>query len=174
MLKAIENSKDRPLGSVIFALGIKHVGAEMAETLANEFHSLDKLAGASSESLMSISAVGPKIADSITAFFRQEENMNIIRRLKEAGVKLEEAAAVQKVLPLSGREFVVTGRLENFSRQEAEAKIKELGGAAKDNVTRKTDYVVVGADPGSKRDRARELGIKILNEEEFLKILNQR
>jgi DNA ligase (NAD+) len=174
MLNAIENSKDRSLARVIFALGIRHVGAEMAEILASEFHSLDKLAVAPRESLMSISAVGPKIADSITAFFRQEDNLNIIRRLKDAGVKLEEAAAVRKELPLSGKEFVVTGRLEGFSRQEAEARIKGLGGAAKDNVTRKTDYVVVGADPGSKLARARELGIKILNEEEFLEILSQK
>jgi len=175
MLKAIENSKNRPLARVIFALGIRHVGVEMAETLANEFHSLDKLANASRESLMSISAIGPKIADSIAAFFRQKENRDIIRRLKEAGVKLEEeVTAVQEELPLSGKEFVVTGRLEGFSRQEAESRIKELGGTAKGSVTRKTDYVVVGADPGSKLTRAQELGIQILNEEDFLKILNQR
>ena len=111
---------------------------------------------------MSVSAIGPKIADSITAFFRQEDNLKIIRRLKDAGVKMEETAAVQKDLPLSGKEFVVTGRLDAFTRQEAEAKIKELGGTAKDNVTRKTSYVVYGADPGSKLTRARELGIETI------------
>jgi len=125
------------------------------------------------EKIKAISTVGPKIADSITAFFRQEDNLNIIRRLKEAGVKMEKTSAAPKDLPLSGREFVVTGRLDHFSRQEAESKINELGGSAKDNVTRKTDYVVFGADPGSKLTRARELGIKTIDEKEFLKLLGQ-
>jgi len=168
MLKAIDKSKDRPLDRVIFALGIKHVGAETAEILAEEFHGLDKLAKASREKLTDIGAIGPKIADSITAFFRQEENRNIIRRLREAGVRLEEEATKPEELPLSGKEFVITGRLETSSRQEAEARIKELGGIAKDNVTRQTTYVVVGADPGSKLARAQELGIEILSEQKFL------
>ncbi len=171
IINAINRSQERPLARVIFALGIRHIGAEMAETLAGEFHSLDDLAGAPRERLMSIGAIGPRIADSVTAFFRQEENRDIIRRLKEAGVRLSEKAVKPSELPLSGREFVITGRLESFSRQEAEAKLKELGGAAKDNVTRKTDYVVYGADPGSKLARARELGIKTIDEKEFLELL---
>jgi DNA ligase (NAD+) len=173
IINAINNSKARPLARLIFALGIKHIGEEMAETLAMEFHSIDALAGASRERLMSVSAVGPKIADSIIAFFREEDNLNIIRRLKEAGVKLEETAARQQNLPLSGKEFVVTGRLDSFTRQEAEAKIKELGGSAKDNVTSKTDFVVYGVDPGSKLARANELGIETLNEEQFLEKLKK-
>jgi len=171
ILLAIENSKERPLARVVFALGIRHIGAETAEVLAGKYHSLDELAAAPRDELMEISAVGPKIADSITAFFRQEDNLSIIRRLKEAGVRLEEAASVHGDLPLSGKEFVLTGRLESLSRQEAEARIKALGGAAKDNVTRKTDYVVTGADPGSKLARARELGITVLDEKEFLTLL---
>jgi DNA ligase (NAD+) len=173
IINAINKSKERPLARVIFGLGIRHVGEEMAETLAAEFHSIDTLANASRDRLMSVSAIGPKIADSIIAFFRQEDNLNIIRRLKEAGVKLEETAVVQKDLPLSGKEFVVTGRLEAFTRQQAEAKIKELGGVAKDNVTRKTDYVVYGADPGSKLARAKELGIETLDEKQFLEKLKE-
>ncbi len=174
MLNAIENGKDRPLARVIFALGIKHVGAEMAEVLASEFNSIDKLAEASREKLMDIETIGPKIADSITAFFRQEDNLKIIQRLKDAGVfPEEEATAKPSDLPLGGMEFVITGRLETFSRQEAEVKVKELGGTAKDNVTRQTDYVVVGAEPGSKQARAQEMGIKQLNEEEFLNLLKQ-
>jgi len=168
IINAINRSKERPLARVIFALGIRHIGTEMAEVLAGKYHSLDELAKAPRDELMEISAVGPKIADSITAFFRQEDNLNIIRRLKEAGVKLEEKAPKATDLPLSGKEFVITGRMEAFSRQEAEAMIKALGGAAKDNVTRKTDYVVAGTDPGSKLARARELGIEILDEKEFL------
>jgi DNA ligase (NAD+) len=173
IINSINNSKNRPLARVIYALGIRHVGGEMAEILAGKYHSIDDLTKASRDELMEIEAVGPKIADSITAFFRQEDNLNIIRRLKEADVKLQEAAVTPKDLPLSGKEFVVTGRLENFSRQQAESKIKELGGSAKDNVTRKTDYVVVGADPGSKLARARELGITAIDEKEFLKLIGQ-
>jgi DNA ligase (NAD+) len=171
IINAINSSKVRPLSRLIYALGIRHVGGEMAEALANEFHSLDALKDASREKLMSISAVGPKIADSIAAFFRQEDNLAIIRRLKEAGVKMEETAAVKQGLPLSGQEFVVTGRLDAFTRSEAEARIKALGGTTKDNVTRKTGYVVYGADPGSKLTRAQELGIKTINEQEFLDLI---
>ena len=109
----------------------------------------------------------------VVFFFRQEENQKIIRRLKEAGVRLEEAVARPSELPLTGQEVVITGRLEAFSRQDAETRIKELGGTAKDNVTRKTNFVVVGADPGSKLARAQELDVKTLNEEEFIKLLKQ-
>jgi len=171
ILDSIGKSKKRPLERLIFGLGIRHIGEEMAGTLASEFHSIDNLAKASKDELMQISAIGPKIADSITAFFRQEDNMKILRELEKEGVFPEVETGKAKELPLSGKEFVITGRLESFSRQEAEARIKELGGAAKDNVTRKTDFVVVGADPGSKRDRAAQMGIKIINEEEFLNLL---
>jgi DNA ligase (NAD+) len=173
IINAINISKTRPLARLIFALGIKHVGEEMAETLATEFRSIDTLSKASRERLMEISAVGPKIADSIIAFFREKDNQNILRRLKEAGVKMEETAVKQQNLPLSGKEFVITGTLDNFTRQEAEAKIKELGGSAKDNVTRKTDYVVYGADPGSKLAGANELGIKTISEKEFWEIIQK-
>ncbi|MGD1119615.1 MAG: NAD-dependent DNA ligase LigA [Dehalococcoidales bacterium] len=174
IINSINISKERSLARLIYALGIRHVGGEMAETLANDFRSLDALAAAPRERLMEVSAVGPKIADSILAFFRQEDNQKIIKRLKDGGVKsavTEEAAAVKKDLPLSGQEFVVTGRLDSLTRQQAEAKIKELGGAVKDSVTRKTGYVVYGADPGSKLTRARELGIKTIDEKEFLDLI---
>jgi len=173
IINAINASKERPLARVIYALGIRHIGEEMAGLLADNFHSLDKLAQVSRDDLMKISAIGPKIADSVTAFFSQKENLDIIRRLKEAGVKLEEKVTVKKDLPLSGKEFVVTGRLENFSRQQAEAQIRELGGTAKDNVTKKTDFLIVGADPGSKLARATELGIKTLNEQQFIELLKK-
>jgi DNA ligase (NAD+) len=177
LLKAIEESKARPLSRLIFALGIRHVGEEMAQTLAAAFRSMDALADASADAsmgkLLSVSAVGPKIAESVAAFFHEERNREIIRRLKEAGVKMEETAVENRGLPWSGREFVVTGRLENFTRQQAEAKIKELGGTAKDNVTRKTNYVLVGADPGSKLARAQSLGVQILNEPQFMELIKK-
>lgn len=178
MLNAIEKSKQTPLPRLIFALGIRHVGEEMAEILAQNFNSIDydnpdSLANASREQLMSIPTVGPKIADSIVAFFRQEENKKIIQRLKAARVKLEEIAK-PKEQPLAGMEFVITGRLEAFSRQEAEARIKALGGSTGSSVTKKTTYLVGGADPGSKLAHAQELGTKQINEEELLRLLEQK
>jgi len=174
MLNAIEKSKDTPLARVIFALGIRHIGEEMAEILAKHFGSMDRLQNASREELLSVPTVGPKIADSIIAFFRQEENRRIIDRLRKAGVRLEEKAVRPEELPLAGQEFVITGRLEAFSRQEAEARIKALGGTAKSDVTKKTTYLVVGADPGSKLAHAQALGTKQLTEEELLKLLEEK
>ena len=178
MLSAIEGSKAQPLARVIFALGTRHIGEETAEILAHHFGSIDydntdSMANASRERLMSIETIGPKIADSITAFFRQEENRNVIKRLKQAGVQLEEAAVKPEVLPLAGTEFVLTGSLEALPRKEAEERIKALGGATGSSVTKKTTYLVVGADPGSKLAKAQSLGTKILNEEEFLNLLKQ-
>jgi DNA ligase (NAD+) len=174
MLNAIEKSKDRPLARLIFALGIRHVGSETAEILARHFHSLDALAKASKEGLMDLETIGPKIADSIIAFFHEEANKKIIERLKKAGVRLAEEVKTEN-LPLAGLEFVVTGRLEAFSRQEAEARIKALGGTAKDNVTKKTNYLVVGADPGgNKLSKAQELGTRQINEDQLLRLLGQK
>ena len=171
LLNAIENSKNRPLARLIFALGIRHIGGETAEILARHFGSIDTLSKASKGELMAIEAIGPKIADSILAFSRQEENQQIIRGLKEAGVKMAEVAKTE-ALPLDGQEFVITGRLESFSRQEAEEKIKALGGTAKDNVTKKTAYLVVGADPGgTKLTKAQELGTPQIDEKKLLAIL---
>jgi DNA ligase (NAD+) len=176
MLKSIENSKNRPLARVIFALGITHVGEQYAELLAERFNTIDDLAKASQEELSTIPSIGPKIAESIVAFFRQKGNRRIIEKLKKAKVKLETEKvkeAKPEELPLSGLEFVLTGKLEFFSRSEAEAKIKALGGKAGSDVTRKTSYVVVGADPGSKLAKAKKLGIKTLSEAEFLELLDK-
>lgn len=175
VLASIEESKQRPLARVIFALGILHVGGETADLLASRFSSLDSLAHASQEELLSIPSIGPKIAESIAAFFRQEGNRNIIRKLKEAGVRLSEGESRKPAdMPLAGQEFVLTGRLESLTRQHAEARIRELGGAAGSSVTRKTTYVVVGADPGSKLDKARALGTTLLSEEEFLNLIGKK
>jgi len=171
LLKAIEESKNRPLSRLIFALGIRHIGGETAEILAQRFGSIEALSKASRDELMKIEAIGPKIADSILAFFRQEENRQIIQGLKEAGVRLEEKVETEN-LPLSGKEFVITGRMESCSRQEAEEKIKALGGTAKDNVTRKTAYLVIGADPGgTKLAKAQELGTPQIDEKKLRGIL---
>jgi DNA ligase (NAD+) len=173
MLNAIEKSKDRPLARLIFALGIRHVGEEMAEILAGEFGSMDKLAKASREKLTTIPTIGPKIADSILAFFREKENKKIIERLRKAGVKLAEKKVKPEELPLAGMEFVITGRLEAFSRPEAEARIKALGGSTGSSVSKKTTHLVVGAEPGSKLAKAQELGTKQISEEELLRLLKK-
>lgn len=176
VLDSIDKSKDRPLARVIFALGILHVGEEYAELLAENFPGVDALSKASQEQLLSFPSIGPKIADSIVAFFRQEGNKNIIEKLRKAGVKLEKenvAEAKPEELPLTGLEFVITGKLESFTRSEAEARVKELGGKAGSDVTKETSYLVVGADPGSKLAKAEKLGIKTLSEAEFLELLNQ-
>jgi DNA ligase (NAD+) len=176
VLNSIERSKDRPLARVIFALGILHVGEQYAELLAERFNSINDLAKAREEELSDLSSIGPKIAESIVAFFRQEGNKQIIKKLRKAGVRLEREKvkeAKPEESPLAGLEFVLTGKLESFSRSEAEAKIKALGGKAGSDVTRKTSYVVVGADPGSKLAKAEKLGIKTINEAEFLKLLDK-
>lgn len=174
IIAAIQGSKDRPLARLTYALGIRHVGGETAQLLAEHFHSIEELASADEGGLMSVPSIGPKIAQSIVAFFRQDANREIIKKLKEADVKLSDEGSQEKATaPLAGQEFVVTGTLKAFSRDVAQEKIVALGGAAKDNVTRKTTYVVVGADPGSKLARAQALGIKTMDEEEFLKLLQE-
>jgi len=176
VLSSIEKSKNRPLARVIFALGITHVGDQYAELLAEQFQSIDQLAEASQEELSALPSIGPKIAESIVAFFRQERNRQIIGKLKKAGVKLEREKVKEarpEELPLAGLEFVLTGKLESLARSEAEARIKALGGKAGSDVTKKTSYVVVGADPGSKLAKAEKLGIKTLSEAEFLDFLNK-
>jgi DNA ligase (NAD+) len=171
VLKAIEESKKRPLSRVIFALGIRHVGSETAEILAKNFGSIDRLSQATADDLMAVPTIGPTIAESIVAFFRQGSNRKVIDKLRQAGVRMREEAARPRELPLAGKEFVVTGKLDSFSRTEAEARIRELGGSVGSSVSKKTDFLVVGADPGSKLDRARKLGTGLLNEKQFLEML---
>ena len=173
MLDAIGKSKERPLAKVIFALGIRHVGAETAELLASHYGSMDRLASASEEDLLEVPTIGPKIAASIADFFHKKENRDIIDKLRRAGVRLEEEVKGRKKKPLVGQEFVLTGRLEAFPRIEAETRIKGLGGSVGSSITRKTTHLVVGVDPGSKLEKARALGTRILNEEEFRRLLEE-
>ena len=173
ILNAIESSKERHLSRVIFALGIRHVGGETAELLASHFGSVDRLAKASQEELASIPNIGPKIAESVHGFFQQKSNLRVIDKLRRAGVRLEEEAVGRKEQPLVGQEFVITGKLESFTRGEAEARIKALGGSTSSTVTKKTTYLVVGTDAGSKLDKARALGSALLSEEEFLHLIQK-
>jgi len=170
LLRAIENSKGRPLSRLLFALGIRHVGSHVAEVLARRFRSMDNLASASLEDLESIQEVGPTIARSVKAFFEEPRNLQLLRRLKEAGVNMMEEVE-EGPGTLEGLTFVLTGGLDSMTREEARRAIEERGGRVSSSVSSKTSYVVAGSDPGSKYDKARELGVNIIGEKEFLELL---
>jgi DNA ligase (NAD+) len=167
LLNAIERSKDRPFSRVLFALGIRHVGEHIADVLAEEFGSIDELEKASLEELSTVREIGPKIAESIASFFEEKSNLELIEKLRKAGVRLTSVEEEIKVGPLAGKNFVLTGRLEKYSRGDAEELIKAMGGKVSSSVSKNTDFVVVGQEPGSKYDRALKLGVTILTEEEF-------
>lgn len=171
VLASIEKSKNRPLARLIFALGIRHVGSETADLLARVFPSIDSLAQATPEQLMAVPGIGPTAAESITTFFAQEANRRIIEKLRQAGVRMEAEAVAAASKPLAGQEFVITGRLESLTREEAQSLIRQLGGGVGSSVTGKTTYLVMGADPGSKLDKARSMGTKTLTEDEFLRLV---
>ena len=170
LMDAIERSKTRPLGNVLIALGIPHVGGR-AFDIAAQAESLDRLKGMTEEDFLAMEGIGPVIARSITQFFSQARNLEVIERLQASGVDPKEAPR-RKEGPLSGKTFVVTGTLEGFSRQGAQDAIEERGGKVTGSVSKKTDYVVVGANPGaSKHDKAQELGIEMLDEAAFRELL---
>ena len=173
LLDQIEGSKARDLSALIFALGIRHVGERLARTLASHFRTLDALAEAAAEELTEVEDIGPKVAESILFFFRQPENTALIRRLKEAGLNFESRAEKRAAGPLEGKTFVLTGTLASLERDEAKEVIEGLGGKVTSSVSGKTDYVVVGESPGSKLDKARQLKIAILDEQEFLKLVGK-
>jgi len=166
LLDGIEKSKNQPFHRVLFALGIRHVGAGVAKLLADAFNSIDALAAADEEELQSIGQVGPAIAGSIVHFFADKHNREIVRRLKEAGLTLrsERKKAAGK---LAGKTFVLTGTLPSYTRTEAGRLIEERGGTVSSSVSRNTSYVLAGEDAGSKLAKARALGIPILSEKEF-------
>lgn len=168
---AIQDSKNRPLHRLIFAMGIRHVGQYTARILAERYGSIDELMKATEEELLEIRDIGPKIARSIPTFFRQPHNLEVLEKLKKAGVNFgtkEEREEAPKVF--EGLTFVFTGALDTLTREQAKEIVERLGGHASSSVSRKTDYVVVGKDPGSKYRKAVELGVKIISEEDFLKM----
>src|SRR3989454_246823 len=172
LLEEIENSKQADLARVIFALGIPFVGERTAQFLAEHFGSLDKLASASREEVEEVFEVGPKVSEGIARFFREKRNQEVLAKLRQAGVRFkQEKAAIHGARPLEGKQFVLTGTLPHYSRDEAQRMIEEAGGRLTSSVSKKTDYVVVGADPGSKFEKARSLGVKTIDEEDLLKLL---
>jgi DNA ligase (NAD+) len=167
----IENSKKASLARLIFALGIRFVGERTGQLLADHFASLDKLARASEEELLEVEEVGPRVAESILEFFREPRNLKVIEKLRKAGLQFEQAKVRRPEGNLAGKQFVLTGTLPHYSRDEAKKMIEEAGGRVTGTVSKKTDYVVVGADPGSKLEKARSLGVKTIGEDELLKLL---
>lgn len=171
-LDAVAGSKSRDLWRVIFGLGILHVGAGVAKSLGRHFASMEDLAGASVEQLTNIDDVGDVIAQSLFQWFAEERNRQLIERLRKAGVNMKSALYQPRAAagPFAGQTFVLTGTLPTLKREEATAKIEALGGKVSSSVSKKTDYVVAGDDAGSKLEKARALGVKTLDEKQFLKL----
>lgn len=173
LLQALEDAKHRPLWRVIVALSIRHVGPTAAQALARAFGSLDAITDASADELSEIDGVGEVIAESIREWFDEEWHQEIVRKWSSAGVELANIATSTKPQTLTGKTLVVTGSLENFTRDGVTEAITERGGKAASSVSKKTDFVVVGNEPGSKAKKAEELGIRVLNEREFIELLEK-
>ena len=169
LIKAIEQSKKISLAKFIHALGIRHVGEETAIALAQYFGSLDKIRKASLKNLLQIEDIGEIVAQSIFEWFNRESNRDLIKKLLDNGIEIAKVKTVKK--KLINQTFVLTGEMDKFTREQAKSKIRQLGGNVSSSVSQKTDFVVIGKNPGSKYNRARKLGVKIINEQEFLKII---
>ncbi len=172
LLEAIRKSRRRPLARFLYALGIRHVGEHLAKVLARQFGSLADLARASREELLAIHEIGPQVADSVVNFFAAPRNRQVLEQLAGAGV-IPEAEARRAGGPLSGKTFVFTGGLPGLGRKDAQDLVEKLGGRAAGSVSKKTDYVVAGAEAGSKLEKARELGVPILSEADFFALLER-
>ncbi len=175
IIEAIKKSKKVSLARFIYALGIRHVGEHTAKILAEKFKSFDALRNAKYEDLISIRDIGPQVAESIISFFSNPQQDKIIEKLL-SHIEIEELKGEEKEQhkPLEGKSFVFTGALSSFSRNKAKEIVEELGGRVSSSVSRKIDYVVVGKEPGSKLEKAKSLGITLINEEEFLKLINKK
>jgi DNA ligase (NAD+) len=174
LLDEIAASKNGSLARLIYALGIRFVGERTGQLLADHFGSLPKLAEATLEELEEVTEVGPKVAQSIVEFFSEPANRKLIQRLKDEGLRMTEKRAAPEDTRFAGKAFVFTGALERRSRDEAGAEVGRHGGKVSSSVSKLTDYVVVGADPGSKYDKARSLGVPTLSEDEFDDLLAGR
>jgi len=177
LLDAIKESKKKSLTNLIYGLEIRYVGVHTSEVITRHYPTLDKFKKASLEDLIEICEIGPKIAESIILFFKEKGNLAIIERLRRAGLNFgqeEEKTREEKGAQiLAEKQFVLTGTLKDFTRSQAKERIIELGGRVTGSVSKKTDYVVAGEDPGSKYQKAQELGVTIINEEEFKKIITK-
>jgi len=170
VLDSIEASKTRPLWRFIAALGIRHIGGQSAQILAEHFGSLEAIMQASLQGLNSVEQIGPKMAESVYEYFRNPDNRPVVARLLKAGLEPQNPAA-RRTDKLAGKTIVVTGALVSFTRQQVEQAIRQAAGKTSSSISKKTDFVLAGSEPGSKLDKAKKLGVKIINENEFLKML---
>ena len=171
LIDQIEKSKGATLPRLLHALGIPQVGEATALALAQHFGELDAIMQADAEALQEVAGIGPNVAGEIHSFFHQKHNQDVLKALREAGVEPEPIVISRKPRPLAGKTFVLTGSLAGMSRDEAKEKLIALGAKVAGSVSKKTDYVVVGEEPGSKADKAKELGVPVLSEKEFLKLI---
>ena len=173
LLSAINKSKESSLAQLIFGLGIRLVGERAGKILAQNFGTMEKLQAATTEELTAIPEIGPKMADSIAAYFRDPDNNRLIEKLEKAGLKMVQEDHRAEAMIFQGRQFVLTGGLSQYSRKEARELIERLGGRVSSSVSKKTDFVVAGEDPGSKYDKAQTLGVSIIDEHEFAGMIKQ-
>lgn len=173
ILGAIEKSKNPDLPHLIYALGIRNVGEHLATVLAKEFNSINNLKNKSKEELTAVHEIGPIVAESIYNFFHDEKNLKVLEKLKKGGLKFPKMKVKVKKTPLSKKTFVLTGALESFTRDEAKKIIEDMGGRVSSSISKNTDFVVVGKDPGSKLDKAKSLKIKTIDENEFKKLIGK-
>lgn len=169
ILSAIEESKNKPFDKVLFAVGIRHIGERTAKILAMHFGSMDKLVSAGKEEIENVHEVGPKIAESVYKFFRDQKNVDLIKKLRSAGLKFEIEKRKDQIINqrISGKIFVLTGTLSKYKRDDAAKIIEDLGGRVSSSVSKKTDYVLAGEEAGSKLEKAKQLGVKVIDENEF-------
>jgi DNA ligase (NAD+) len=175
LLSAIEGSKDRPIWRLLVGLNIPHVGTHVAQVLARAFGSIDALAQAGVEAIDAVPEIGPEIARSVHEWFHDRQNLKLIEKLRRAGVRVaDEKPEGRAGGPLAGTTIVITGSLSSMSRDEAIRAAQDAGARAASSVSKKTDFVVVGENPGSKAAQAEQLGVEIIDEQEFLRRLGRR
>ncbi len=174
LMNSIIKSRQNPLHKLIFALGIRHVGEKASYMLAQKFKNIDNLINASEDDLTAINEIGPVLAESVKKYFSNDKIREMIKELKELEINVTEPDKINDFAPLSNKTFVLTGELSSMSRKDAENIILSLGGKTTSSVSKKTDYVIAGENPGSKYNKAVELGLKILTENEFKELINEK
>jgi len=176
VIEQLERSKANDLSRLIYALGIRHVGEKAAATLARHFRTMDRIINAPAEALQSVSEIGPVVAASVRMFADEPSNQALVARLKEAGVNMESQApdVASGPGPLAGQVFVLTGTLSSMTREQAQEALEQLGARVSGSVSKKTRYLVAGAEAGSKIDKARQLGVETLDEEAFLALIMEK
>ncbi len=173
LINAIEKSKKREFVNVLYALGIPNIGINASNLLVNEFTSIDQIINAKIEDLSKIDGIGEIVGQSIINYFKNKKNLELIKKLKKFGIRFKSKKQVSKKVFLKGKTFVFTGELDSMTRQEAQSKIRKLGGHPSSSVSKKTDFVVAGRDPGSKYKKAKKLGVKTISEQEFLNMIKR-